>query len=224
MSDAPKDSLIPDYDPPTGSSQEHTSKVVPAESTIDADYLARTESRLETKKLRCCKGKVADITGSGMRMIVSPKDLPEVGDVQEYTFSDKTTDITVTGTVKWVRKGTAFTRRCEVGVEFSKLDPINRDAIIKLAVHGEMGLTKEGTIQVGYPDLYKLLGITPYAKQEDIEKAYRQEAKAWHPDHNKAPNAAECFDQIRKAYTVLGDASTRAKYDARFFQQGQQAA
>ena len=71
-----------------------------------------------------------------MRMIVSSKDLPEIGDVQDYTFSDQTGQLTVSGTVKWVRKGTAFTRRCEVGVEFTKLDPATRDAIIKLAEIG----------------------------------------------------------------------------------------
>lgn len=216
MSDATTTNQTPENDPSTQLDTE-------ASSQTD-DYLSRTESRLMTKKLHCCKGKVADITGSGMRMLVSPKDLPEIGDVQEYTFSDQTAEITIAGTVKWVRKGTAFTRRCEVGVEFSKLDPTTRDAIIKLAVHGEMGLTKEGSIEVGYPDLYKLLGITPYAKQEDIEKAYRKEAKTWHPDHNSASNAAECFDQIRKAYSVLSDSAMRAKYDARFFSQDQQAA
>ena len=196
----------------------------PELSSRSGAYLTRNESRLMVEKLCCCKGKVADITGSGMRMLVSPKDLPEIGDVQEYTFSDQRNELTVTGTVKWVRKGTAFTRRCEVGIEFGKLDPATRDAIIKLAVQGDMGLSKDGSIQIGYPDLYKLLGITSYATQDEIEKAFRQEAKRWHPDRNSAPNAAECFDQIRKAYSVLSDQTMRSKYDARFFSRGQQAA
>ena len=194
-----------------------------ASSTAD-DYFTRTESRLKTASLRCCKGRVADITGSGMRILVSPKDIPEVGDVQEYTFSDQTSDVSVAGTVKWVRKGTAFTRRCEVGVEFAKLEPATRDAIIKLAVHGELGLAKDRSIQIGYPDLYKLLGVTPYANQQDIEKAYRTGAKVLHPDRSDAPDAAEKFDQFRKAYTVLSDQTIRANYDERFFKEDQQAA
>ena len=196
------------------------------QSSVEAldEYALRTESRINTQGLRCCKGKVADITGSGMRILVSPKNLPQVGDMQEYTFSDQTCEIVVAGTVKWIRKGTAFTRRCEVGVEFSDIDPVTRDAIIKLAVQGELGLTKDGDIKVGYPDLYKILGVTPYAKIEEIEKAYRKEAKLWHPDHNSAPDAAQCFDKIRKAYSVLSDAPMRVKYDERFFNKDQQVA
>ncbi len=209
---------------PANASEPTSAQESAAQESAAADYLSRTESRLLTKSLRCCKGRVADITGSGMRMIVSPKDLPEVGDVQDYTFADKKGQVSVSGTVKWIRKGTAFTRRCEVGVEFLTLEPATRDAIIKLAVHGELGLNKDGQIDVGYPDLYKILGVPPYAKQDDIEGAYRKEAKIWHPDHNSAPNASECFDQIRKAYSVLSDESLRSSYDARFFSSGSHAA
>jgi|GEM_PF-1975458 len=209
---------------PANASEPTSAQESAAQESAAADYLSRTESRLLTKSLRCCKGRVADITGSGMRMIVSPKDLPEVGDVQDYTFADKKGQVSVSGTVKWIRKGTAFTRRCEVGVEFLTLEPATRDAIIKLAVHGELGLNSDGQIDVGYPDLYKILGVTPYAKQEDIEGAYRKEAKIWHPDHNSAPNASECFDQIRKAYSVLSDESLRSSYDARFFSSSSHAA
>ncbi len=157
-------------------------------------------------------------------MLVSPSDLPNVGDVQSYTFSDEKSELMISGTVKWVRKGTAFTRRSEVGVEFDKLDPEKRDAIIKLAIHGKMGQIRDAEIEVAYPDLYKLLGVTPYAKQEEIEAAYRKEAKIWHPDHNDSPDASQCFDRVRKAYSVLSDPETREKYNERFFSKNQHAA
>ncbi len=180
------------------------------------EYAARSESRLQTPRLSCCKGRVADITGSGMRMLVSPKDLPEIGDVQEYTFSDGEQELTVSGTIKWVRKGTAFTRRSEVGVEFCSLDPAVRDAMIKLAVQGKIGPMRDHGIQVQYPDLYKMLGVTPYASQDELDQAYRQEAKTLHPDRNNSEYAAENFDQLRKAYLLLSDQELRARYDERF--------
>lgn len=213
----PAGKIPPDAEQCTGSQSDSIPECEP-------EYISRNESRLMTPKLRCCKGRVADITGSGMRMIVSPKDLPEIGDVQEYTFSDGSSELIVSGTVKWVRKGPAFTRRSEVGVEFEKLDSLTRDAMIKFAVQGKIGEYKDASIQVQYPDLYKLLGITPYASQEQIDSAYRQEAKRFHPDHNDAPNAAQQFDQLHKAYSVLGDPEMRSKYDARFFNPNQKAA
>jgi DnaJ domain/PilZ domain len=180
-------------------------------------YQMRAESRLDTEDLRCSKGRVADITGSGMRLIISPDDLPQINDVQSYTFKDRRDEITITGTVKWIRKGTVFTRRCEVGVEFTKLDPTTRDAIIKLAVTGKMGLTKEREVSIGLTNLYKILGITQHASSSEIQTAFRVEAKRWHPDVNDAPEAAQHFDEVQKAYAVLSDEISRANYDARFF-------
>ncbi len=152
-----------------------------------------------------------------MRMIVKPEDLPEVGDIQSYTFTDEKNELTITGTVKWTRKATLFTRRGEVGVEFVKLAPQTREAIIRLAVHGEMGLAKDKDIQVAYPDLYKILGSSRYASKDELQASYRKEAKAWHPDVNDHPQAAQYFEEIQKAYAALSNDQARAKYDLRFF-------
>lgn len=207
-------------------SDTHTNQNAPIEDPTSSQpsYHMRNESRIDTKKLNCCKGRVADITGSGMRMIVSNKDVPEIGDVQSYTFSDQRTKLTITGQVKWIRKGTAFTRRCEVGVEFTKTDPTTRDAILKLAVTGSMGLARDRDIAVEYPNLYKLLNVASHASADEITRAYRKEAQRWHPDVNDAPDATQRFDELHKAYTVLHDEESRAKYDARFFNQDQRAA
>ncbi len=183
----------------------------------DAPYKARSDARLGTDNLFCCKGQVADITGSGMRMIVSPDDLPEVGDVQEYTFSDGSSELFVTGTVKWVRKGPAFTRRSEVGVEFNKLDPQTRDEMIKLAVQGKLGNRKDASIQIQYPDLYKTIGSNRYASKAELQASFNKEANAWNPNHNNHPKAAQYYEEIQKAFAVLNDADARAKYDLRCF-------
>jgi len=196
----------------------------PASKPASDSYAMRNESRLDTEGLHCSLGRVADITGSGMRLIVASNDLPEVGDIQSYIFSDAKDKATVTGTVKWVRKGTAFTRRCEVGIEFVKLDPETRDSIIRLAVHGKLGQTPGADIHVIFPNLYKILGISQYASQDEIQSAYRKNAKLWHPDVSDAMNAPQRFEEIQKSYAVLSDSAKRASYDARFFSQDQAAA
>jgi len=192
--------------------------------TASDSYAMRNESRLDTDGLHCSLGRVADITGSGMRLIVAPNDLPEIGDIQSYIFADAKDNVTVTGTVKWVRKGTAFTRRCEVGIEFVKLDPQTRDSIIRLAVHGKLGHAPDADIHVIFPNLYKILGVSQYASQDEIQTAYRKNAKLWHPDVSQAMNAPQRFEELQKAYAVLSDTTKRASYNTRFFNQDQQAA
>jgi hypothetical protein len=62
-------------------------------------------------------------------------------------------------------------------------------------------------------DYYKILGITLGADLMQIKKAYRQLALQYHPDKNKATNAAEKFIEITEAYEVLRDEKKRADYD-----------
>ncbi len=197
-------------------------------SSESCEYIHRTESRIKTKKLACSQGKVADITGSGMRMLVTKGELPEVGDVLSYTFSDDHHTVEVQGTVKWVRNGSKFARRSEVGVEFVKLDQAVRDAILRLAVQGQLGMSsKPGTaamVEVEAPDLYAMLGVIHCANQEEIKSAYRVACRTWHPDVNDSPEAAQKFDELNKAYSVLKDPDTRARYDERYGNKFQQAA
>jgi len=63
-------------------------------------------------------------------------------------------------------------------------------------------------------DYYEVLGVTKTASPEDIKKAYRQNAKKFHPDVNKDdPDAAEKFKEVAEAYEVLSDDQKRAAYD-----------
>lgn len=62
-------------------------------------------------------------------------------------------------------------------------------------------------------DFYDLLGVSRTASAEEIKKAYRQKAMDWHPDRNKAPDAAEKFKEISRAYEVLSDPQKRQQYD-----------
>ncbi|HXX38162.1 MAG TPA: molecular chaperone DnaJ [bacterium] len=63
------------------------------------------------------------------------------------------------------------------------------------------------------PDYYEILGVPRTATQEEIKRAFRQLARAHHPDVNQDPRADERFKLINEAYQVLGDAERRAQYD-----------
>lgn len=63
-------------------------------------------------------------------------------------------------------------------------------------------------------DLYKALGVTSQASLREIKVAFRQLAKALHPDRNAGDKLAEQqFAAVREAYSILVNAEWRAIYD-----------
>ncbi len=62
-------------------------------------------------------------------------------------------------------------------------------------------------------DYYQVLKISKSASQSEIKKTYRKLAIKWHPDKNKAENAADVFANIKEAYDVLRDEKKRKLYD-----------
>jgi curved DNA-binding protein CbpA len=64
------------------------------------------------------------------------------------------------------------------------------------------------------PDLYQVLGVDPAASGEDITRAWRQRARAEHPDARPRDAAAPArFRALAEAYRVLGDPARRTAYD-----------
>ena len=63
-------------------------------------------------------------------------------------------------------------------------------------------------------DFYVTLGVERAAADDDIKKAYRKLAMAYHPDRNGgSKEAEEKFKEITEAYDVLRDPQKRATYD-----------
>jgi molecular chaperone DnaJ len=63
-------------------------------------------------------------------------------------------------------------------------------------------------------ELYKTLGVSKKASDEEIKKAYRKLARKYHPDRNQGDKAAEDkFKEISAAYDILGDPEKRKEYD-----------
>lgn len=61
--------------------------------------------------------------------------------------------------------------------------------------------------------LYEALGVTQDASDDELRAAYRAAAKQWHTDTNHDPHAADEFNVVREAYSVLSDLDMRSKYD-----------
>lgn len=63
-------------------------------------------------------------------------------------------------------------------------------------------------------DPYSVLGVARDAKDEDIQKAFRKQAKKYHPDLNPGDKKAEDrFKELNAAYDIVGDSAKRARFD-----------
>ncbi|MCB9643284.1 MAG: J domain-containing protein [Myxococcales bacterium] len=63
-------------------------------------------------------------------------------------------------------------------------------------------------------DLYKILGVSKTASQDEIKSAYKKLVMKYHPDRNPDnPEAEDRFKEVAVAYEALGDPEKRKLYD-----------
>ena len=63
-------------------------------------------------------------------------------------------------------------------------------------------------------DYYQTLGISRSASQKEIQKAYRDLARKYHPDMNPDDESAKTkFKEVQHAYDILSDEGKRGQYD-----------
>lgn len=76
------------------------------------------------------------------------------------------------------------------------------------------GGSRIGHRRITMRDPYKVLGVQRDAGADEIKAAWRNMAKAVHPDHNQSdPNATARFAEVGRAYETLKDPKKRSLFD-----------
>lgn len=72
------------------------------------------------------------------------------------------------------------------------------------------------SLEIDYTkDYYGILGLLRNASAEDIRKAFRINARKYHPDASRDKRTETLFKDVNEAYRILSDDSKRARYDIR---------
>ena len=62
---------------------------------------------------------------------------------------------------------------------------------------------------------WAVLGLDPGSDASSLKRAFRQQARRWHPDLNgDDPHAEEQFKAVNEAYAVLSDPQRRQQWEA----------
>ncbi len=82
-------------------------------------------------------------------------------------------------------------------------------------IHGTMTISSK-------KDFLSILGLSHDYDEKELKKAFRREARKWHPDLNKNDlNAEERFKLINEAYEYLSDPSKRNEHLEELIQKDQ---
>jgi curved DNA-binding protein len=74
---------------------------------------------------------------------------------------------------------------------------------------------------ISFKDYYKVLGVARGASSTEIKRAYRKQARKFHPDMNQSSDATRSMADINEAHGVLGDVHKRRDYDTLATQRGE---
>ncbi|MGH9368613.1 MAG: DUF4388 domain-containing protein [Thermoanaerobaculia bacterium] len=121
------------------------------------------------------------------------------------------------GIVEWKKEGISAPR--ETGGGFAGLNvEVQAQPATRTPAHS--GLIKNTYRRIDWLTHYELLGVAPDCSQDDIERAYFERSRLFHPDLRHREDLASyekeltaVFEQLKVAHGALSDPQKRQEYD-----------
>ncbi|MGI9013366.1 MAG: DnaJ domain-containing protein [Phycisphaerales bacterium] len=184
------------------------------------------EARHKVDGISCDAGEIVDLSRSGMRLRGKGKPLLRVGQRGRIALTFNGGVLNLVGHIVWQkRKGL---RGWELGVTFIQLKPGLKKALEQISQFGfipEEALENAASntrrkkkavrASLNMPDYYSVLGIDCDADDSQIQRAYRNLARKYHPDVAQDEASSRMFLRVTEAYETLKDAERRALFDLR---------
>jgi tetratricopeptide (TPR) repeat protein len=121
------------------------------------------------------------------------------------------------GIVEWKKEGVATPRETADGFAALNVE-VQAQPSPRTPAHSE--LIRNTYRRIDWLTHYELLGISPEATQEEIDRAYFERSRLFHPDLRHREDLATfekeltaVFDRLKVAHGVLSDPKARAEYD-----------
>jgi molecular chaperone DnaJ len=78
---------------------------------------------------------------------------------------------------------------------------------------GERAWKKRNVETAAARDYYEVLGVSRAADADTIKRAFRAQARKYHPDVSEEPDAEDRFRELAEAYSALSQPASRLLYD-----------
>jgi DnaJ-class molecular chaperone len=67
-----------------------------------------------------------------------------------------------------------------------------------------------------FKNYYLILDVNKEVSSEEIKRAYKNQARRWHPDLNPGIDTTQNMQDVNEAYLILSDTETRNRYDIEY--------
>ena len=177
--------------------------------------------RHQTDAVQCPLGSIADLSGTGMRVMIAGRCVFKVGQTLPIRLRTPQGSLAVAARIVWKKKVGLF-RDYELGFHFDGLEPNQVVALAAIARFGfvagnslharnespskeEPAIGDPSAVEAGLvlSEYYQRLGLANDATPSDIKAAYRRLARQYHPDIAPGPENQRRFVELREAYDLL---------------------
>jgi DnaJ domain/PilZ domain len=178
----------------------------------------RSAPRYRTDGLACELGEILDLSTSGMRLRCDAGRACQTGELVTLTLQpgDGSGTLRITGHAVWVKR--CGLRQREIGVSFVNVRPSVAASLETLTTTGSLrdapqvdDATAQGTDwqadfapePTAAEEHREALGVSAQATLPEIQSAYRQLARRYHPDQSGDAGTEADFIRITRAYEAL---------------------